>query len=260
MDKNLLDQAAAKQRDLKNLNEMIEKDTRELQLLEMILKEVDRAMDELLNTYPKDFKNGLKTWSRTRLKALYNDMNDAKGGIMKEGFWVLFWMEYGRGHTVRKETYVFLKYKDGYSEDKEDLRSLAENWCQYDKQGCDLDRYNYGFEIVPKPPNTWLEEELKKLRSKHEEIIRQENLIKSELCGLDPTTTPYIGFLNESLKDAEEIKAGGKAPCPKCGELVLVEESNPPMLQFITHCGGSWLVGVDGKYVGNRHPDVSGKI
>jgi hypothetical protein len=160
-----------------------------------------------------------------------------KGGIdiMKEGFWVLFWMESGRGHTVR------------------DL-------CQYDKKGCNLDRYDYGFEVVAKPPNTWLENELKKLRSKHEQIIRQENLIKSELRDLDPTTTPYIGFSNESLKDAEEIKAGDKAPCPKCGELVLVEESNPPMLQCITHCGNSWLVGVDGKYVGNRHPDVSGKI
>lgn len=101
---------------------------------------------------------------------------------MKEGFWVLFWMEYGRGHTTREETYVFLKYEDGYAEkDEENLRSEVSDWCQYDKQGCDRDRYKYGFEIVPKPPNAWLEEELKKLRSRHEQIIHQENLIKSEL-------------------------------------------------------------------------------
>ena len=106
-------------------------------------------------------------------------MNDI---MKKEGFWVLFWMESGRGHTVRDETYEFLKYEDGYSEkDEEILRSEAGDWCQYDKKGCNLDRYNYGFEIVPKPPNDWLEKELKKLGSKREEIIRQEDLIKSEL-------------------------------------------------------------------------------
>jgi hypothetical protein len=35
--KNLIDQASAKQRDLKNLNERIEKEKKELQLLEMIV-------------------------------------------------------------------------------------------------------------------------------------------------------------------------------------------------------------------------------
>lgn len=101
--------------------------------------------------------------------------------MKKEGFWVLLWMESGRCHTIRDETYVFLRYEDGYSEDEEDLRSLAHDWCQYDKEGCDLDRYDYGFDIVSKPPDVWLEKELKELRSKREEIIRQENLIKSEL-------------------------------------------------------------------------------
>lgn len=105
-------------------------------------------------------------------------MNDI---MKKEGFWVLFWMESGRGHTVRDETYVFLRYEDGYSEDEEDLRSLANDWCKYDKEGCDLDRYKYGFDIVQKPPNSWLEKELKKLRCNSEEIMRQENLVKSEL-------------------------------------------------------------------------------
>ncbi len=73
-------------------------------------------------------------------------------------------------------------------------------------------------------------------------------------------TTPYIGFSNESLKDAEKIKSGNKAPCPKCGELVLVKDSDPPMLQFIEHCGGVWLAGVEGKYVGNKYPDCSGRL
>lgn len=80
--KNLLDQAAAKQRDLNHLNERIEKETRELRLLEMILK-VDRAMDDLDN-YPKDFKDGLKTWSRERLKVLYNDMSNEEIDMLYE--------------------------------------------------------------------------------------------------------------------------------------------------------------------------------
>jgi len=77
-----------------------------------------------------------------------------------------------------------------------------------------------------------------------------------------PTTegTPYIRFSNETLKDAEEVKVGNKVPCPKCGEFVLVNDSDPPMLQFVDHCGSSWLVGIDGKYVGNKRPDVSGNI
>ena len=106
-------------------------------------------------------------------------MNDI---MKKEGFWALFWMEYGRGHTERKETYVFVKYEDDISEkDEEYLKSLVHDWCQYDNRGCNHDSYHYGFDIVPKPPNAWLEKELKKLGSKREEIIRQENLIKSEL-------------------------------------------------------------------------------
>lgn len=99
----------------------------------------------------------------------------------KEGFWVLFWMESGRGHTVRDETYVFLNYKGYEEKDDESLRSLVHDWCQYEKGGCDLDRYSYGFDVVLKPPNDWLEKELKRLRDEQEEIIHQENLIKSEL-------------------------------------------------------------------------------
>lgn len=75
--RNLLDQAEAKQKDLNHLNRMIERETRELQLLETTLK-VDRTVDEL-NNYPKDAieLNGEisdpKRWSWDRLKVyLYN--------------------------------------------------------------------------------------------------------------------------------------------------------------------------------------------
>lgn len=73
---NLLDQAVAKQKDLKFLNEEIEKKTKELQLLETALK-VDRAAEEL-NKYLKDDKghNDPKTWSRSRLKRTYHDMSN----------------------------------------------------------------------------------------------------------------------------------------------------------------------------------------
>lgn len=80
--KNLTDQAAVKQKDLKHLNEKIEKEKGELKFLEMILK-IDRAMEDLKN-YPKDFVTGLKTWSRTRLKVLYSDMNDEEIDMLYE--------------------------------------------------------------------------------------------------------------------------------------------------------------------------------
>jgi len=80
--KNLLDQAAAKQKDLNHINERIEKETIELRLLEKILK-VDRAIEEL-NNYPKDLKNGLGTWSRDKLKSLYSDMDDEEIDMLYE--------------------------------------------------------------------------------------------------------------------------------------------------------------------------------
>lgn len=79
---NLMDQAAAKQKDLKYLNERIEKEKGELRLLEMMLK-VDRAMEDL-NNYPGDFKEGLKTWSRERLKVLYSDMDKEEIDMLYE--------------------------------------------------------------------------------------------------------------------------------------------------------------------------------
>lgn len=85
--KNLLDQAAATQRDLNHLNEKIEKETRELRFLEMLLR-VDRVIDDL-NRYPDDFKNGLKTCSRDRLKVLYKDMSNEEIDMIYERIRIL---------------------------------------------------------------------------------------------------------------------------------------------------------------------------
>lgn len=107
------------------------------------------------------------------------------GGNMKEGFWVKFWMEHGRGHTVRDETYIFLEYKEGYKEtDDELLKMMAHDWCQYENRGYNCERYHYGFDVVERPPAEWLEKELKKLGKKRENIENMEKLIKSEL-GMD---------------------------------------------------------------------------
>lgn len=80
--KNSIDQAAAKQRDLNYLNEKIEKETRELRLLEMILK-VDRAVEDL-NNYPDDFRKSMKTCSIEKLKILYKDLNNEEISMLHE--------------------------------------------------------------------------------------------------------------------------------------------------------------------------------
>ena len=75
------------------------------------------------------------------------------------------------------------------------------------------------------------------------------------------TKIPYIGFGNEELKDAESVKTGDKVPCSKCGKLTEVKDGLPPgTLQFINHCGSSWLVGINGKYIGNKKPTVRGEL
>ncbi len=100
----------------------------------------------------------------------------------KEGFWVRLFIEYGRGHTVTEETYVYLTHEAGYDEkDEESLRLEAENWANHDNRGYALDRYKYGFEIVPKPPKEWLEKELDRLEEEIESLMAEEDLIKSEL-------------------------------------------------------------------------------
>lgn len=78
---------------------------------------------------------------------------------------------------------------------------------------------------------------------------------------LKKSSVPYIGFGNEELKDAETVKVGDLRPCPKCGALTEVKDGSPPgVLQFISHCGSSWLAGINNKYVGNKKPSVSGKL
>jgi hypothetical protein len=70
--------------------------------------------------------------------------------------------------------------------------------------------------------------------------------------------TPYVRFGNEQLASAPNL--GKTAKCPKCGAEVQIENSEPPILQFITHCGKSWLVGVKGKDIRNVKPACSGKL
>ncbi len=77
---------------------------------------------------------------------------------------------------------------------------------------------------------------------------------------------PFVSFSNQELADAPPVLA--TSACPKCGEQCDVEqakcantkEKDPKQprrrtvdegLQFITHCGDTFLVGVGGK-------DVSG--
>jgi hypothetical protein len=69
---------------------------------------------------------------------------------------------------------------------------------------------------------------------------------------------PYIGFGNDQLESAPLI--GKTAKCKVCGADVLIEESCPPGLQFISHCGKSWLVGINGKDIQNTKPACSGKV
>ncbi len=57
---------------------------------------------------------------------------------------------------------------------------------------------------------------------------------------------------NDELEKCENIKEGDFAPCPKCGILVKIKNSEPySTLQFVSHCDSSWLVGINNKFVGN---------
>lgn len=101
---------------------------------------------------------------------------------VKEGFWVKFWMESGRGHSKIDETYVYYRYEEEYTEkDREIFEDEAYRWAGHDMGGFNMMRFKSGSEVVVKPPNAWLEDKLKRLRSKREEIVRQENLVKFEL-------------------------------------------------------------------------------
>lgn len=71
---------------------------------------------------------------------------------------------------------------------------------------------------------------------------------------------PYIGFDNRQLENAQNIEEGDFATCPKCGVLVKIKNSDPPIMQFISHCEKDWLVGINGKYVQNIKPACSGNL
>jgi hypothetical protein len=78
--------------------------------------------------------------------------------------------------------------------------------------------------------------------------------------------TPYIGFGNDSLKNAPPLTHGDVITCPRCGEVHTVEggknekgEITDTVLAY--KCGDKlYLAGVAGKCVIKKKPDVSGKI
>lgn len=116
------------------------------------------------------------------MKSKISEIIEVDINSVNAGFWVRLWMEYGKGHTKTKDTYTYLKYEDGYTkEDEEFLRSLAHDWAQYDEMGFNLDRYSYGFEIVARPPDDWLEKELKSVIEEIKLLKFKLKLIRSEL-------------------------------------------------------------------------------
>lgn len=71
--------------------------------------------------------------------------------------------------------------------------------------------------------------------------------------------TPYIAIGNEELEKCSPIKAGDLVPCPKCGKPVKVKNSEPPVLQCITHCNKSFIVGINNKLI-TKAKKSSGKL
>ena len=91
--------------------------------------------------------------------------------------WVRLWMEYGRGHRNTEETYR--EFPDEW--DKEEiLKDETEHWAQNEKDGWSKERYDYGWERVPKPPKEWLEKRIESAKSSivhwKVEIKKLENL------------------------------------------------------------------------------------
>jgi len=88
----------------------------------------------------------------------------------KDGFWVKYWMESGRGHSIIHETYIFYKYEDGYTEKDTDIFSDdAYNWAGYDLGGFEMMRFESEATIVEKPSDDWISDEL--IRS-HEKVAK----------------------------------------------------------------------------------------
>jgi len=99
-----------------------------------------------------------------------------------KGFWVRFWMESGRGHSTINETFIFIKYEDGFTkEDKNIFEENAYNWAGHDMGGFDMMRFISGYEFVERPPIKWLSKELKNIIEKQQELIEQKKLIEYEI-------------------------------------------------------------------------------
>ena len=68
------------------------------------------------------------------------------------------------------------------------------------------------------------------------------------MCESNGSEAPFISFGNDELNRAPLI--GKTSPCLQCGNDCAVEDSVPPSaLKFISCCGSSYLVAVDGKDV-----------
>ncbi len=95
----------------------------------------------------------------------------------KEGFWVKYWMESGRGHPTIDETYIFYKYKDGYIEKDTDIFSDdAYSWAGHDMGGFDMIRFKSDYKVVEKPSVDWIVDEL--IRTYEEMANLSEHIIR----------------------------------------------------------------------------------
>ncbi len=102
--------------------------------------------------------------------------------MAKEGFWVKFGMESGRGHSIIKEKYEFYKYKDGFTEkDIKVFEDDAYNWAGYDMGGFQMMRFESSFEVVERPSTEWLHKEYDILTNKIEEMKKMRSLIADEI-------------------------------------------------------------------------------
>ena len=79
----------------------------------------------------------------------------------KDGFWVKYMMECGRGHTITHETYIFYKYEDGYTENDVSIFSDdSYNWAGRDMGGFQMMRFDSDYKVVEEPSQDWLSDEL----------------------------------------------------------------------------------------------------
>lgn len=57
---------------------------------------------------------------------------------------------------------------------------------------------------------------------------------------------PFVAIDSDQLGE----KLGDQAPCPKCGKLCDIIDSDPPgELQAVKCCGGLFMVGLDGRKI-----------